>query len=409
MSPPIVIVGAGIVGLATAFFLRRDGHDVTVIARDPVDDTTSCGNAGAIAACEIIPNAGSGTLLKVPRYLIDPLGPLAIRWRYLPRLLPWLRHYLRAGSTDAIANTVAALADLHRTAFTDHAAMIGAARLDDLLRRDGALFVYRSRAAFDAEAPDWELRRRHGYDHEPLDAAGLKAREPALGPEARAGCYVEDWWHYVDPRALSVGLADHLRARGVTFETGEVAGLDSNAVVLRGGGRIEADKIIIAAGAWSARLSRQLGEPFPLESERGYNRTITAPGIEVESYITFAEDHFVLTPMAMGLRIGGAAEFAGLEAPANYARSRALAKLAQRYLPGLDTTEGTDWMGNRPQSPDSVPVIGPSKRQANVFYAFGHGHLGLTGSASTGRLLADLIGGRDPGLDLSPFRIDRYR
>ncbi|MCP5371734.1 MAG: FAD-binding oxidoreductase [Hyphomicrobiales bacterium] len=413
MDGHVVIVGAGIVGLNAAFFLRRDGWQVTVVARDPVSDTTSCGNAGAIAACEVIPNAGAHTWRKVPGWLLDPLGPLAIRWAYLPRLLPWLRRHLAAGSRSAVAATVAALAGLHRTAFDDHGTMVAEAGLGHLLRRDGALFVYRSAAAFAAETADWDLRRRHGYDHQPLDRDGLLAREPALGPEARAGCWVPDWAHYLDPRALSVGLTSHLRERGVRFVRGQVTDVEtaagSVATVRAGEKRIAADRVVVAAGAWSARLSKALGEPFPLESERGYNTTLPDPGIEVSNFITFAEDHFVLTPMAMGLRIGGAVEFAGLEAPPKYARARALADLARRYLPGLNVEGGKDWMGNRPQTPDSIPVIGPSARHRGLFYAFGHGHLGLTGSAPTGRVLADLLAGRDPDLDLTPFRIDRYR
>ncbi|MDD9877214.1 MAG: FAD-binding oxidoreductase [Magnetovibrio sp.] len=408
-----VVVGAGIVGLCCAFHLNRAGLRVTVVDRDPDGDRTSFGNAGAIAQPEIMPLAEPGIIWKVPRHLFDPLGPLSIRLGYLPRLVPYMLRFLGAANERRFAAGAEAMARLLATAFDDHATVLQATGLGHLLSRDGHLWVYRSEAALAAAAGEWALRERLGFRCEKLDRGGIEACEPGLGPAARAAMRTEDWGVYADPKALVLGLMAHLRERGVEFRKAAVGGVSmadggAGSLVAEDGARIDFETLVIAAGAWSHRLSGQLGDRFPLETERGYNTTLPDPGVRLKSMVTFAEDHFVATPMAMGLRIGGAVEFAGLDAPPNHARARALLKLASQYLPGLCTDGGAEWMGHRPSTPDSLPVIGRSPAHANVFYAFGHGHLGLTGSATTGRLIAALVRGEDPDVDLAPFRIGRF-
>jgi len=410
----VVVVGAGIIGLSIAFFLHRSGLDVVLVHDAPLDESTACGSAGAIAASAVLPHAAAGMLLKVPKWLFDPLGPLAIRWSHLPHLCPWLWHFLRSASDRKRQAAAAALAALHRNAFEDFDCMLADTGLAHLLRKQGQLVVYGSESALKRELGDWELCGRFGYSFEFLSGPELRQREPTLGAAARCGLFDPHWAHFVDPKALLAGIADRLRAQGVEFVQAHALGLGFSAdrpacVMTDHGQRVPGGRFVIAAGAWSAEFSSQLGDPFPLESERGYNTMLPDPGIDVQNYMTFAQEHFVLTPMTGGLRIGGAAELAGTEAPPNFARSDALLKLAKRYLPDLRTDGGTRWMGHRPQSPDTVPVIDRSRRHANVFYAFGHGHLGLTGGPSTGRIVTALIRDEEPGLDLRPYRIDRFR
>jgi D-amino-acid dehydrogenase len=179
-------------------------------------------------------------------------------------------------------------------------------------------------------------------------------------------------------------------------------------VVLNNQKTLSADCAVVAAGAWSGALARLLGDRVLLESERGYNTTLPSPGVTLEREVIFAERKFVATPLSIGLRIGGAAEFGGLDAEANFKRSEALVTLASRYFPNLSRDNGIAWAGHRPATPDSLPVIGPSPRSANIFYAFGHGHLGLTQAATTGKLIADLVAGRAPPIDLAPYSISRF-
>jgi D-amino-acid dehydrogenase len=407
------VIGAGIVGLNAAFWLKRAGFDVTVIDRDPAGDRASHGNAGAIAVAECLPIPEPGIARKVPGYLFDPLGPLSIRIRHLPWLWPYLRNFLAAAKPDRYRAGAAAMAGLLKTAMDDHATLLAETKLAHLIARRGGLFVYRSEASRAAAAEGWAIRRELGLHAEPLDRAAIEALEPCLGREAGCGYYTEDWAHYRDPKELCDGLLDYLRRSGVEIIAADVVDFEMKegrptAAITSRESRRPFDQLVICAGAWSHKLSARFGDFFPLETERGYNTTIPNPGLDVSIMTSFAEDHFVMTPMAVGLRIGGAAEFAGLTAPPDYRRSKALLALAKRYLPGLKTAGGREWMGHRPSTPDSLPVIGPSARFPNVHYGFGHGHLGLTGSATTGRLLADLVSGRKPNVDLRPFRITRF-
>jgi D-amino-acid dehydrogenase len=247
------------------------------------------------------------------------------------------------------------------------------------------------------------LKRASGIEVEDLTAADARRLEPALGNLVRRAVFTPQWSHVSDPKRLVDGLRTWLQACGVTIVTGharniDAAGADRTTIELDDGRSISGAKAVVAAGAWSGML----------ESERGYNTTLPDPGVALDREIIFAERKFVATPLSCGLRIGGAAEFGGLEAVANFERSRALVKLASRYLPALKTEGGTAWAGHRPATPDSLPVIGPSPRHPNVYYAFGHGHLGLTQSAPTGRLIADLIGRKPATIDVSPYSIARF-
>lgn len=409
----VTILGNGIIGLMTAFALVRDGKSVTVISREGVDTGTSTGNAAAIATAEVFPIAEPGLWKRVPGMLLDPLGPLHLKLSYLPQLAPWLYRFLRACRPQNQARGIAALAAIMARAMGDHHAMLDTIRARELIKGEGAIFVYRSEAGRNAARHEWRAREEHGVEFYPLNRDGILQHEPSLGPEAHCGYYSPDWSHYRDPKELLMRLADWLKANGVRFETVEVTGLEKQdgkvtAVMGASGQRMLVSELVIAAGAWSGRLSKQLDEPFPIEADRGYNTTLPNPGVDLKTYVTFSEDNFVASPLGIGLRIGGAVELAGIEATPNYNRSKALLKLARRYIPDLNAVGGTEWMGHRPGTPDSIPVISKSTTTKNVTYAFGHGHLGLTMSATTGKLVADLIAVRDSGLDMTPYRIDRY-
>ncbi len=402
------VIGAGIVGLACAHWLAADGHLVTVIDRDPQGDKCSWGNAGGIAVTEIVPASMPGLIWRVPGWLADPLGPLSVRPAHLPAMLPWLRRFLAAGRPSRVAAIAASLAALNARVHDDLLALLAAVGSADALRRIGALTVYESDAGFERDRVEWDLRRRHGIACEELTGDAVRDLEPALGANVRRGVFTPAWSQVSDPKLIWASVRDSLLARGVAFARQEVAGFTPGAVTFATGETLAFDIVVIAAGAWSARLAARIGDRASLESERGYNTTLPAPGLTLARQVTFGDYKFVAAPLACGLRIGGAAEFAGLEAAPNFARSRALVTLARRFLPALSADGGTVWMGNRPTTPDSLPVIGRSPRRADVIYAFGHGHLGLTQAATTGRLVADILGGRESGIDLAPFSIGRF-
>lgn len=402
------VIGAGIIGLSVARALLAEGYAVTLVDPDPAGDKASFGNAGGLGVTEIIPAGGPGVLWKVPGWLADPLGPLTIRPRYLPRLLPWFRAFVKSCSAREQARITANLAALLAPVYADYLPLLDELRFRGELNQVGALWVYESEAGFKAAESERRAKRQHAIAFEDMDGAEARRREPALSKTIVKASFAPAWSHFNDPKRLMEAFFRELIARGVETVAGTADAIDGKDLRLRGGRKVPFDILVVAAGAWSQRIAATIGDRVLLESERGYNLTIPRPGVQLTREIIFAERSFVATPMTVGLRIGGAAEFAGLEAPANYARSHALATLAKRYLPDLSTEGGLHWMGHRPATPDSLPVIGVSPARDDVVYAFGHGHIGLTLGPTTGRLVADLVARRQPSIDLTAFRPSRF-
>lgn len=409
----IAVVGAGVIGLAVAYHLVTAGARVTVIDGGPDKDGASFGNAGGIAVTEVFPAASPGVWWRVFGWLADPLGPLAIRPAHAAKLLPWLLRFALSASAPELKRISNALAALNERVYDDLKPMLQDCGLSQQLHTDGALNVYETEAGYSRDAAEWACKRARGIVVHELTGAEARHMEGALGPKVHRAVFTPQWSHIEDPRRLMDGLKDWLLRNGVVIIKGKavdvVPGVTSSiSVQLEEAAAVAASKAVIAAGAWSGILARRLGDRALVESERGYTTTLPSPGIEVGRELIFAERKFVATPLSCGLRIGGAAEFGGLAAAANFERSRALVELARQYLPDLKTEGGIEWAGHRPTTPDSLPVIGPSVHRPNVFYAFGHGHLGLTQAATTGRLVRDMILGRKPALDMAPFSIERF-
>ncbi|ARP80585.1 amino acid dehydrogenase [Bordetella genomosp. 8] len=409
----LVVVGAGVIGLACARRAQQAGWRVTLLDRDFEGDRASHGNAGGIAVSESTPIAVSGFSLKAARWLLDPLGPLAIRLSHAPRLLPWLRVFNQVGRPEHFRRISRALAALNDRALADLAPLLDDLGLASQLHRRGALTVYETDAAYAADAGEWAWKRELGVRWRPVSADELRQLEPALAPVFRHAIMLEDWAHVDDPLNIVRALRERIRQDGGQLVTADVAALALDdpgrpAALGRDGRRHAADRVVVAAGAWSGALARSVGDRVLLESERGYNTTLPAATGMLDREVIFAERKFVATPLAIGLRIGGAAEFAGLDAAPNYRRSDALLALARRYLPGMDERDARRWMGHRPATPDSLPVIGASPASDRVLYAFGHGHLGLTQAATTGAIVGDLLADDDPRIDLRPYSISRF-
>lgn len=409
----LIVVGAGIVGLCCAWSAQRRGFGVTLIDRNFEGDRASHGNAGGIATGECIPLSLAGLGLKPLKWLLDPLGPLAVRVRHLPHLWPWFLALRRASQPAAYQHIAGALAALNSLALHDFEALLADIGLRNNLHQHGALMVYETQAAYASDAAEWALKRRLGVRWRAVGVDELRALEPGLAPVFAQAVMLQDWAQVGDPLHIVNTLRQRLLARGAVLLTGEAVSLslaqpDHPAVLLADGRRCAAERVVVAAGAWSAALAQSAGDRVLLESERGYNTTLPASAHHLRREVIFAERKFVAAPLSVGLRIGGAAEFAGLLAPPNFKRSAALLQLARRYLPGLDETGARQWMGHRPATPDSLPVIGPSGANPRLLYAFGHGHLGLTQSAATGELLGALLDGSAPRVDLAPYSISRF-
>ncbi|WP_417773072.1 NAD(P)/FAD-dependent oxidoreductase [Stappia sp.] len=410
--PSVHILGAGIVGLAAAAILAARGHEVTLIDRGEPGAATSRGNAAGIAWTDVSPLASPGIWRKAPGWLLDPLGPLSLRPSYAPAFLPWMLRFLAASRPSAWRRSVSAIAALNATALPAWERLWAETGTGGRLCSHGCLDVFDKPAEVARARPGWQLQRDHGIEVRELSGAQIREMEPDLGPTVAGGAYIPGWSHVDDPFALCQDIAAHLRARGVRFVDGSVESLAPSEsgvrIRLAGGEEIEAQRVVIACGAWSRKLAGGLGEDVPLDTERGYNITVPEPGVSFRRFIMLPGYGFVLSPLAPGLRIGGAVEFAGLDAPPNWARVDALVTRARKVVPGLNAAEGTRWMGFRPSLPDSLPVISRSSASPHVFHAFGHAHHGLTQAATTGEILADMIAGRAPAIDLSPYSVGRF-
>ncbi|WP_114944099.1 NAD(P)/FAD-dependent oxidoreductase [Microvirga calopogonii] len=409
----IAIVGAGIVGLAAAHALLDRGHDVTLI--DPGDQTArpTDGNAGWIAHTDIMPLASPKVWRNLPTWLMDPLGPLTIRPGYLPALMPWLMRFVLASSPRRIKASMAAIRAINAEALPSWKTLLSSLDLNAHLRENGILSVWKQQEAFLRTKDIIDHQRALGIGVDVLDRKELASLEPALR-NVEAGVLFPEACHISDPAHLAADLKRLALARGAQHLAARVLAVqpDDDTIHVRTDRAtkpVVADRVVIAAGIWSRPLAKMLGDGIPLDTERGYNATYPKGSFGLNRPIMFEGEGFVTTPLDTGDRVGGAVEFAGLDAKPNHARTSAMIARLKRFLPDFNADQDARrWMGFRPSIPDSLPVIGPSRRDRRIVYAFGHGHHGLTQAAVTSRLVADLIGGEAGKIDLKPYSAQRF-
>ena len=407
----IAVLGAGIVGLATAERLRRDGHDVTLIDRAAPGDPAqaSHGNAGVLAAGGVVPVPVPGLLAEAPRMLFDPEGPVFLRWSYLPRLLPWLVPFLAsARRVDTISRGLAALVT---DTLAEHRALVRGTPAERFLERGRYTHLYRDRAACEADALGQRLRAAAGIEVETRDRAALTAEDPHLGPRYGFGLAFRDSGHVSDPAGYARALFEHYRREGGGWRAGEVAAITPRSAgidVTAAGESGHYDHAVLALGAWSGPFARRLGHRPGLESERGYHLMLEGPSHMPPVPYMLTDSSFVAAPMAGGLRLAGLVEFAGLAARPSPGPTALQRRRVRDLYPDITWERESVWLGHRPSTRDSLPFIGESPKARGVWFAFGHQHLGLTAAPKTARLIADMIAGRRANIDLSPYRVGRF-
>jgi D-amino-acid dehydrogenase len=410
------VIGAGIVGVCAASWLQRDGHEVFIVEASEPGHGASFGNAGALNASSVTPLSMPGIIWKVPQWLLDPLAPLSLRWRYLPMIAPWLVRFIRSGSVEKVHALARALRPLVGATLESLQPLIRDAEAEDLVHRLGHLYVYRSPQGPEKERLEWELRRENGVEIDQFNADELRQLEPALSRDYQRGILVRENGHTSNPLALVERLLEQFLRSGGELVRARAYGfaLDGHQLgaIRTDHGELCADAAVVCAGAWSKPLAASLGDKIPLETERGYHLMIRDPEIMPRIPTADADGKFVATPMATGLRFAGTVELAGLAAPPNWRRARILLEQGRRMLPGLAAEYPEErismWMGHRPSLPDSLPALGPSAATPDVIYAFGHGHVGMTAAPMTGKVVADLVAGRAPRIDIAPFSPSRF-
>lgn len=407
-----LVIGAGIIGTTIAHDLQRRGRRVVLLERDAPGRGASFGNMASIAVTEFMPASRPSVWKQIPGWMLDPEGPVRVRPSYMPRLIPWFLRFIAASRPAKLRALEAQGAALCARALDDTMALLRETGLEDQISTEGCLSLYTDEAEFRRDREHIEILERYGFPHEVIDRPTIKALEPELSDRIGMAVRFPQNRSIKDPYKLVLALADRFTGLGGRIEKGEVTGFTRSDrirdVVLKDGRRLHADEVVICAGAFSAKLAAGLGEPIPLETERGYHTQIMAPGISMKHSIIWPARAFMVTPTAGGIRVGGTVEMAGLDAPPDYRRSKVTVRRAREALPNLTCEDFTEWMGHRPALPDTVPILSASAKTPGLFYATGHGHLGLTYAATTARLMGELISGARPSLDLTPYRINRF-
>lgn len=408
----IAIVGAGIVGVSTAIWLQREGHKVTLIDRSAPGEGASFGNGGVLASCAMVPVTGPGLLRKAPRMLFDKDQPLFLKWGYLPKLLPWLRKYLSNANESDTRRISNAIAGLVGDSLEEHRALARGTAAEKWIVPSDYLYIYKDRAAFEVDALSWDIRASHGIVWEELEGAALRAYDRVFSPDQSFAVKMGNHGRISDPGKYVKALAAHVEDRGGDVVIGDVSAilLENQRItgVQIGDHALEADAVVLATGAWSGPLSASLGLRVPLESERGYHLELWEPSVMPKSPVMIASGKFVATPMEGRLRLAGIVELGGLTAPPSRAPFDLLKRAATAAMPGLTWARETEWMGHRPAPADSIPALGAVPRIDGAYTAFGHHHIGLTSGPKSGRLLAQLISGKQPNLDLAAYSPARF-
>ncbi|MES2947679.1 MAG: FAD-binding oxidoreductase [Pseudomonadota bacterium] len=416
-----IVIGAGVIGAACAFRLAQTGREVLLLNADPPEGAASFGNAGHIATEQLFPLASGEVLRKSWSYLRDPDSPLRLRMGHLLPLMPWLARFVWAARKPAYARGVEAILALQRSALADMADLLRDAGLADLLHQRGHLEVWETEAGGNTAITHAERLKAFGVESQQWSADAVRAQVPLLTPGVQGAVHYLGSGHVDDPWAVCQGLREAMsRSRGQMYQGRAVRLLadpqQGATVVLEDGSQLRSEQLLVCAGAWSKPLAASLGYRVPLDTERGYHITVGGPSASqtdgpptLLQPVASTERKVIMTSMSMGLRMTGTVELGGLHLLPDPRRYQLLRRQLQALLPGVDTTDMRSWMGFRPSLPDHLPVMGVAPRHNNVFFAFGHQHLGLTLAGVTAAVMAELMQVCSSPIDLAPYAVDRFR
>ena len=412
MVSNVTVLGAGIIGICTGLSLLERGVSVRLIDRGDPGQETSFGNAGVISPWSIVPQAMPGVWKKIPGWLIDPLGPVAVRPSHLPRLASWGLKFLANGTEARVRKISAAMDTLNQDCVTLYRHHLHDTGHEALVRDSYYIHAFRNAEGARLDSLDNELRIAAGADLERADHHRLKELEPDLSPEFKSAIVIKGQARALAPGRIGQVLSEKFQKMGGEIERATVQSITP---IESGGwryvterGEHTAPKLVLAMGVWSAKLLKPLGIHIPLESERGYHVNFTSPGMTLNHSVLDVDMKFVASSMQDGVRVAGTAEFGGLDAPTSPKRSAGLIALAGNLSPKLNTDEYTTWSGQRPSLPDSLPCIGEINGLPDLITAFGHSHWGLMMAPKTGRIVADLVTGTRTNLDLAPYHPNRF-
>lgn len=407
----VVVIGAGIVGVSSAIWLRRAGCEVTLVDKGEPGMGASYGNGCILASCSVVPVTTPGLIRKGPQYLADPNFPLFLRWGYLPKLVPWLVRYLSHANVKDTERISRGLSTIVGDSLEQHQALTAGTDAKKWVQSSDYSFVYRDRAALEADAFVWQLRRDAGFEPDLIEGADVQDHEPILSRDMGLMAVMKNHGFILNPGKYVNDLVTVLEQMGGTFMRAEVKDFDLSggqiAAVDTDQGRLECDRAVLAAGVWSKPLMQKLGLRVPLEAERGYHIIFKNPTQKPNNPMMLTAGKFVATAMDQGLRCAGVVEFGGLDEKLSPGPLKLLRKKVKEVFPRMQAASEEEWLGFRPAPSDSLPLIG-EVGASGVYAAFGHHHIGLTGGPKTGRLVADLIAGNATNTDMSQYEPMRF-
>lgn len=408
---PIIVIGAGMCGISTAIWLQRSGHDVILMDKGAPGMGASYGNAGLLAQWAIAPVTSPSLWRDAPKLLLNPNSPLFMKWSYFPKLLPWLSQFLSYANDAATRRIVANLAPILTDAVDQHKSLVRGTDLERWVCDSKFSYVYKSKAHFDADAYTWGLKKTAGFTPVIITGRDVQECEPILGPTMQCMAVLEGQGHITNPGQYITELTNFFVKNGGKFVQAEVRDLQKVdgriAQIETDQGVFECSRAVITAGIWSKDLMRKLGLKVPLETERGYHVIFESPSQMPRNPMMMTSGKFGVNPMETGLRCAGTVELGDHHAGPSKAPIALLRRYAREAFPDLTYSGTQEWMGFRPSTPDSVPLIG-ELGTSGIYTGFGHQHVGLTAGPKTGRLIAQMIDGNTPNIDMKPYAPARY-
>lgn len=408
----VVVIGAGVIGVCCAVKLAERGLSVIVVDRHPPCEGASFGNAGVISPWSCVPQSVPGLWRKLPKWVMDPEGPVFIRKKYLASFMPWAVRFLAAGKGKKVDHIGDAMMNLSRNSPSHYRELLQGTSALELVVDSSYVFIYKKAEQANLDHFGWHMRLKRNVPVSLIGAAELRDLEPDISPAFQAAILIREQARALNPSAIGKAIAQKAIDSGVSFiqaETKSLQKLHDGWEADCGDKKYIGKNLVLAAGVWSATLLKPFGYHLPLQAERGYHLLCRNPGVTINHSIMDAEYMCVASQMDAGVRIAGTAEFAGIEPPPDNRRAFVFKKMVKNAFPKINTEEVEPWMGRRPTFPDSLPCIGPLNGLKNVFAAFGHSHYGLSQAPATGQIIADCITGKEPELELAPYRIDRFR
>jgi len=410
MKLKIGIVGAGIQGISNALFLQKKGFNVTIFDRDePGSPAASYGNAGHFSPYASVPVNRPDVLTDVPSMLLSSTGPLALKWNYVPKMIPWFLQFIRNCSTKKMMHTAKNMHQILDLALPAYDELFDEIDLEGLVEKKGILYIWNDQSLKSREL-EINVRKKLGVDQQEVTPKEIHDLEPNIKPIYHGGVFYQYGRHARNPKKILLKLYELFLKKGGKFLKMNIKDInfnDEKPVIKAETQSFLFDKIVIACGSFSKKLTDNLDEKIPLDTERGYHVHFKDCDHLLSRPVIFQNRGFGITPMEQGLRVVGTVEFGGLDNPLSKSRVKNLINNA-KYMMGDLPEHEDEWLGFRPTLPDYLPVIGPSKKYKNVFYCFGHHHLGWTLGPISGKIISGMIAEENTNLDLKPYSSLRF-